>query len=269
LEFASLQLEKEDISEDPEYYNWLTMLVAPGSSLGGARPKSNVVDPEGELWIAKFPSSIDQFNVGAWEKVVHHLAAASGINISEGKIQKFSSNHDTFLTKRFDRTPTGERIHFSSALTMLGYKDGVSFADGASYLELAEFLIQNGARVNEDLEELWRRIVFFICVSNTDDHLRNHGFILTDDGWILSPAYDINPVESGTGLSLNISEDDNSLDLDLALEVAEYFRVNINRAREIIDLVMDTVSQWRIIAREYGISKVEQDLMSRAFRLVN
>jgi len=269
LEYASLQLEKDDLSEDPEYFTWLNMLIVPGSSLGGARPKSSVVDPEGELWIAKFPSSIDQFNVGAWEKVVHQLAAASGINISEGKIQKFSSNHDTFLTKRFDRTPTGERIHFSSALTMLGYKDGVSFADGASYLELAEFLIQNGARVNEDLEELWRRIVFYVCVSNTDDHLRNHGFILTDDGWILSPAYDINPVESGTGLSLNISEDDNSLDLELALEVAEYFRVNINRAREIIDLVMDTVNQWRIIARECGISNVEQDLMSRAFRLVN
>jgi len=269
LEFASLQLEKEDISEDPEYYNWLTMLVAPGSSLGGARPKASVVDTDEELWIAKFPSLSDIKDVGAWEMVTNQLATKAGINMAHGILHQFSSKHHTYLTKRFDRDAKGNRIHFASALTMLGYKDGVSFADGASYLELAEFLIQNGARVNEDLEELWKRIVFFICISNTDDHLRNHGFILTDDGWILSPAYDINPVESGTGLSLNISEDDNSLDLDLALEVAEYFRVNINRAREIIDLVMDTVSQWRIIAREYGISKVEQDLMSRAFRLVN
>ena len=180
-------------------------------------------------------------------------------------MQKFYSNHHTFLTKRFDRTSDGKRIHFASALTMLGYKDGAGYSEGVSYLELAEFLIQNGARVIEDLEELWRRIVFSICVSNTDDHLRNHGFILTDNGWILSPAYDINPIETGSGLSLNISEDDNSLDLEVALEVAKYFRLNNKKANEIIKQIKESVQHWKEFSNEYGISKTEQDIMSTAF----
>jgi len=269
LEYASLQLEKDDISEDPEYFTWLNMLIAPGSSLGGARPKSSVVDPSNELWIAKFPSSTDQINVGAWEMVTHQLALEAGLNVAESRIQKFSSRHYTFLTKRFDRNSNGGRIHFASALTMLGYKDGISHTEGASYLELAEFLIQNGAQVNTDLEELWRRIVFYICVSNTDDHLRNHGFILREDGWVLSPAYDINPVDTGSGLSLNISEDDNSLDIDLAFEVAKYFRLNNTRANEIFNQVRDSVRQWRVISKGYGISSLEQDHMSRAFQATN
>ena len=269
LEYASLQLEKDDILEDPEYFTWLNMLIAPGSSLGGARPKSNVVDPSNELWIAKFPSSTDQINVGAWEMVTHQLALEAGLNVAESRIQKFSSRHHTFLTKRFDRNSNGGRIHFASALTMLGYKDGISHTEGASYLELAEFLIQNGAQVNTDLEELWRRIVFYICVSNTDDHLRNHGFILREDGWVLSPAYDINPVDTGSGLSLNISEDDNSLDIDLAFEVAKYFRLNNTRANEIFNQVRDSVRQWRVISKGYGISSLEQDHMSRAFQATN
>jgi len=269
LEYASLQLEKDDISEDPEYFTWLNMLIAPGSSLGGARPKSSVVDPSNELWIAKFPSSTDQINVGAWEMVTHQLALEAGLNVAESRIQKFSSRHHTFLTKRFDRNSNGGRIHFASALTMLGYKDGISHTEGASYLELAEFLIQNGAQVNTDLEELWRRIVFYICVSNTDDHLRNHGFILREDGWVLSPAYDINPVDTGSGLSLNISEDDNSLDIDLAFEVAKYFRLNNTRANEIFNQVRDSVRQWRVISKGYGISSLEQDHMSRAFQATN
>ena len=267
MEYASLQLEKIEFSENPKYNDWLNMLITPGSSLGGARPKANVIDPNGELWIAKFPSSADQFNIGAWEMVVHELAINSELNVSEAKIQKFSSNHHTFLTKRFDRSSLNERIHFSSALTMLGYKDGTSFTGGASYLELAEFLIQQGARANKDLEELWKRIVFFICVSNTDDHLRNHGFILTDNGWTLAPAYDINPVESGTGLSLNISDDDNSLSLDLAFEVSEFFRVNTKRANTIIEHIRMQVQNWKIIATQLGISKHELDLMSGAFAL--
>ena len=269
LEYASLQLEKDDISEDPEYFTWLNMLIVPGSSLGGARPKSSVVDPSNELWIAKFPSSTDQINVGAWEMVTHQLALEAGLNVAESRIQKFSSRHHTFLTKRFDRNSNGGRIHFASALTMLGYKDGISHTEGASYLELAEFLIQNGAQVNTDLEELWRRIVFYICVSNTDDHLRNHGFILREDGWVLSPAYDINPVDTGLGLSLNISEDDNSLDIDLAFEVAKYFRLNNTRANEIFNQVRDSVRQWRVISKGYSISSLEQDHMSRAFKATN
>ncbi len=265
LEYASLQLEKEDISEDPEYFKWLNMLIAPGSSLGGARPKSSVVDPKNELWIAKFPSLNDQINVGAWEMVTNRLAINAGLKVANSKVQKLYSKHHTFLTKRFDRTMDGKRIHFASALTMLGYRDGSDYSDGVSYLELAEFLIQKGAKVNEDLEELWRRIVFSICVSNTDDHLRNHGFILTNRGWVLSPAYDINPNETSSGLSLNISEDDNSLDLALAKEVAEFFRLDPKQADEIIERVRNSVQQWNVISKEYGISKEEQDIMSTAF----
>ena len=173
---------------------------------------------------SKFPSRNDEGNIGGWEMVTYELAIAAGIKMAESKAQKFSSSYYTFLTKRFDRTKNGERIHFASAMTMLGYTDGQDHEDGISYLELAEFISENGANVNEDLEELWRRIVFSICVTNTDDHLRNHGFILSEIGWLLSPAYDINPVETGTGLKLNISDNDNSLDIDLAMEVHEFFR---------------------------------------------
>jgi len=138
-----------------------------------------------------------------------------------------------------------------------------------SYLELVDFIITNGANVTDDLAQLWRRIVFSICVSNTDDHLRNHGFILTNEGWILSPAYDINPVETGTGLKLNINENDNSLDLELALEVCQYFRLKDKRAKEIIEEVKSAVSNWREIANKYQISRSEQELKSRAFRNVD
>ncbi|MEA1887494.1 MAG: HipA domain-containing protein [Bacteroidota bacterium] len=266
LEYASLQLENEDIHDENEYLAWLNILLVPGSSLGGARPKSSVVDPNGKLWIAKFPSSDDLYDIGAWEMLVHELALNAGLNVADSRIQKFSSNHHTYLTRRFDRTSEGERIHFSSALTMLGYKDGTNSSDGASYLELVEFLTRQGARLNQDLEELWKRIVFYICVSNTDDHLRNHGFILQNNGWILSPAFDINPIVDGSGLSLNITDDDNSLDLDLAFEVSEYFRVNSLNANIIIRNIRKEVKKWRSIASRLGISKYEQVMMSNAFR---
>jgi len=268
LEFASMQVEEEGDFEDPDYQKWLKLLITPGSSLGGARPKSSVTDTRENLWIAKFPSKSDQFNVGAWEMVVHKLAQQAGINVPESRIYKYSSRFHTFLSKRFDRNNSGQRIHFASALTLLGYTDGASYSEGASYLELAEYIIQHGAKVKEDLKELWKRIVFYICVSNTDDHLRNHGFILKDDGWMLSPAYDMNPVESGTGLSLNISEDDNSLDLTLAKEVSEYFRINKKESDDLIDSISSAVRCWRSIATSIGISKSEQDLMSSAFKIV-
>jgi serine/threonine-protein kinase HipA len=265
LEYASLQLEKTGAIYDAQYQKWLEMLVAPGSSLGGARPKAGIVDNKGNLWIAKFPGRSDTKNVGAWEMVVHELAIRAGINMAEAMVREFTSQYHTYLIKRFDRTSKGERIHFASALTMLGFNDGTHAADGASYLQLAKFIMQHGANVDHDLEELWRRIVFSICVSNTDDHLRNHGFLHTDKGWILSPAFDINPNESGTGLSLNISENDNSLDLNLALEVAEYFRLNIKRAKEIIEISIKSVRDWRLIAKKIDIPKEEQDMMSPAF----
>lgn len=267
LEQISLRLEQDDVMDDPDYLRWLSMLIAPGASLGGARPKASILDDKGALWIAKFPSRNDQGDIGGWEIVTYELAIAAGINMAESRAQKFSSTHYTFLTKRFDRTETGERIHFASAMTMLGYTDGQDHADGISYLELVEFIQNYGANVNNDLAELWRRIVFSICVSNTDDHLRNHGFILTNQGWVLSPAYDINPVETGMGLKLNISDEDNALDLDLALEVAEFFRLSEQRALVIIEEVKKAVSTWRKVADKYGLSRAEQEVKAMAFRM--
>ncbi|WP_185968930.1 type II toxin-antitoxin system HipA family toxin [Carboxylicivirga sp. M1479] len=268
LEQISLRLEEEDVMDDPEYLRWLSMLIAPGASLGGARPKASILDDKGVLWIAKFPSRIDQGDIGGWEMVTYEMAIAAGVNMAESRAQKFSSNYYTFLTKRFDRTEIGERIHFASAMTMLGYSDGQDHADGISYLELVEFIQNYGANVKDDLEELWRRIVFSICVSNTDDHLRNHGFILTNKGWLLSPAYDINPVETGMGLKLNISDEDNALDLELAIQVAEFFRLTEARAHAIIDEVKKAVRTWRNVADKYGLSRAEQELKAMAFRLV-
>ena len=263
LEQACTQLEED--GDDLEKLKWLNLLMAPGSSLGGARPKASVLDENGHLWIAKFPSKNDGRDVGAWEMVVHELAVKAGLTVAESKTGKFYSKQHTFLTKRFDRTNSGQRIHFASAMTLLGYTDGTNHEAGVSYIDLAEFIIRNGAKVNEDLEELWRRIVFYICVSNTDDHLRNHGFLLTESGWMLSPAYDINPVEKASGLSLNISEKDNALELSLALEVAPFFRVAEKRGHEIVDVVKKSVDQWRIIAENHGISKTEREIMARAF----
>ena len=266
LEHASLELERDDIIGDPDYIKWLNMLISPGSSLGGARPKASILDPEKNLWIAKFPSRNDNKDIGGWEMVVHDLAIAAGINMSDAQIKKFTTKHHTFLTKRFDRTDKQERIHFASAMTLLGHTDGADYTTGVSYLDLVGFLIQNGAKIDDDLLELWKRIVFNICVTNTDDHLRNHGFILTDKGWILSPAYDINPIEDGTGLKLNISEDDNSLDFDLAISVAKYFRISESDAKNIIGEIKSVVSTWRDVAHKYGISRGEQDEMASAFR---
>ncbi|PZX12344.1 serine/threonine-protein kinase HipA [Breznakibacter xylanolyticus] len=265
LEEISLKLENEDAVDDPEYLKWLNMLIQPGSSLGGARPKAGVHDPEGHLWIAKFPSLSDGINIGAWEMVVHQLAVASGVNMAQAQIHKFSSPYDTFLTKRFDRKQSGGRIHFASAMTLLGYSDGTDFHDGVSYLELAEFIIQNCCEVNADLEEMWRRIVFHIAVSNTDDHLRNHGFLLTKTGWRLSPAFDINPNPDGRGLKLNISENDNSLDLELVMSVKDYFRVSDKKADQIVGKISESVSQWKSVSSRLGISRNEQELMERAF----
>ncbi len=264
LEHASLALENEDI-DDNETLKWLNMLIAPGSSLGGARPKASVIDPNGGLWIAKFPSGKDEHDVGAWEMIVLKIAADAGIKVNATTTRKFSGKYHTFLSKRFDRTDNGDRIHFASAMTLLGYNDGADHYDGVSYLELAEFITQYGSKVNEDLKELWKRIVLNICVKNTDDHLRNHGFLLTENGWELSPLYDVNPFAEGTGLTLNISEDDNSLDLNLALSVISYFRLNHQEAQKIIEQIKQSVSNWRKHANQLKISRAEQDLMAKAF----
>lgn len=268
LEQASLKIEEDGDETSEEYIKWLNMLISPGSSLGGARPKANIVDEKGNLWIAKFPSRADDTNVGGWEMVAYKIALEAGVNMSECKAQKFNSDNFTFLTKRFDREQKA-RIHFASAMTCLGKVDGSDYHLGSSYLDLAEFIIRSGSNVDEDLEELWRRIVLSICISNVDDHLRNHGFILEDTGWRLSPAYDINPSADGNGLKLNISEHDNSQSLELALSVIEYFRIDETRAKQIIENIKRAVSKWRKHAKDLNISKRQQDSMARAFRILD
>ncbi|MFA7330312.1 MAG: HipA domain-containing protein [Candidatus Delongbacteria bacterium] len=245
---------------------WLAQLLGPGSSLGGARPKAGVVDEQGALWIAKFPSRSDRREHGAWEFLVHQLARQAGLNISPARLEPFGDRGRTFLTRRFDRTGTGERLHYASAMTLLDHRDGESGAQGASYLELAELLIRQGAATRPDLEELWRRIVFSICVSNVDDHLRNHGFLLEAKGWRLAPAFDLNPEPDGDGLQLNINEVDNRLDLDLAMGSAKEFRIELPRAREIMLQVRSAVCEWRRVARSLHLPETEVEGMSPAFQ---
>ena len=269
LEHASLELEKDDAEQDKDYMKWLKVLIAPGGSLGGARPKAGVVDEDGNLWIAKFPSQKDELNTGGWEYLVHQLAAKAGVTVSEAKLQKFSGKYNTFLAKRFDRTENSERVHFASAMTLLGKKDGDGGHNGVSYLDLADFIVKNGAQADKDLEQLWRRVVFNICVSNVDDHLRNHGFLLQQDGWILSPAYDMNPSETGNGLTLNISKEDNAQNLDLAMEVSHFFRIKKPRAEEIIAEVLKSVRGWRDLAKKIGLPEREVTLMKHAFRIAS
>ena len=262
LETASLQFDK-----DPDVYNnrWLQMLLAPGSSLGGARPKASVKAPDNSLWIAKFPSRHDQYDSGAWEQVTHELAKMCQLNVPESRLEHFSDHGSTFLVKRFDRQ-AGRRIHFSSALALLGKKDGES--SGSSYLELVQFLTSHGASVRSDLKELWRRIVFSMAVSNTDDHLRNHGFLLTPNGWRLSPMYDVNPNPKDDFLSLDITPNDSRIDPDLAIAAAPYFGLKKDKAAEEANQILSIVGRnWRPIAKSYSISKDSQEAMAPAFSI--
>ncbi len=268
LEAASLALERDEDNTAEQGGEWLRMLIAPGGSLGGARPKASVVDPDGHLWIAKFPSVRDENDMGAWELVLHTLARSCALQVPQSIARRFANRHHTFLVQRFDRTPAGRRLHFASAMTLTGRADGDDASTGASYLEIARVLIDHGAQTDADLRELWSRIVFNLLVSNTDDHLRNHGFILVPGrGWRLSGAYDMNPVPGSQGLKLNISEADNAMDLELAYSVAPYFRVSMADARGIIERCKAVVAQWPRIAAHLNLSVPEQQRMAPAFQL--
>lgn len=262
LETASLAFERND---DGMEEKWLKQLLAPGSSLGGARPKASVSAPDGSLWIAKFPSKHDDVNAGAWEMVVHDLAALCGLQVPEAKLESFSKTGSTFLTKRFDRKGN-RRIHFASAMTLLGKNDGANAADGSGYFDLASLIRKYGAEPKKDLRELWKRIVFSMAVSNTDDHLRNHGFLLSDEGWKLSPMYDVNPNAYGDVLSLNVDADSNLIDFELALSVSRLYEMPERQAKEELDEMKNTVeNNWRKLARQYGLSRNEAESMSPAF----
>lgn len=262
LESASLAFEKND---DGMEEKWLRQLLAPGSSLGGARPKASVAAPDGSLWIAKFPSKNDDVNIGAWEMVVHDLAMLCGLHVPEAKLECFSKNGSTFLTKRFDRNGKN-RIHFASAMTLLGKTDGASAADGSSYLDIASFIRKYGAAPKKDLQELWRRIVFNMAVSNTDDHLRNHGFLLSDEGWLLSPLYDVNPSADGDILSLNVDQSSNLIDFELALSVAKLYELTEKQAEEELKEIKNIVEiNWKKTAQKYNLNRSEIEAMSPAF----
>lgn len=286
LEYAAKIVEEnKSIPSDEylaEYRRWLNMLIAPGSSLGGARPKACVLDEDG-YWIAKFPSKMDEYDVGAWEYVTGQIAAEAGLDMSRGDVKKFTSQYSTYLSKRFDRTLREDslvRVHFTSAMTQLGYYDGKADQGGgyfqspdpehhhpASYLELAAFISRYGMNIKPDLAELFRRIVFNVAVKNTDDHLRNHGFLHDGSGWRLSPAYDINPNPEGRGLSLNISETNNALNLGLVIDQAKHFRLSESDAIEIVNQVVATTARYEEFARHAGLDSQEIRLMQRAFMM--
>ena len=255
----------EDDKDNDEIRKWLSILIAPGSSLGGARPKANILDTDKSLWIAKFPSKSDTIDKAAWEYLAYELAIQARIDMAPCRIEKIMGNYNTFFTKRFDRE-NGERIHFASAMTMTGNNEETIKDNHPSYLEIAEFISNYGVSIEKNLHQLWRRIVFNISISNTDDHLRNHGFILTNEGWILSPAYDLNPSIDKDGLSLNIDMYNNDLDFELAKSVGEYFRLNEKQMNTIINEVSSVVSKWKEIANKIGISRSEQQLMEKAFK---
>ena len=262
LEEASRNFESDESGLTEK---WLNQLIKPGSSLGGARPKATVVDTKDQLWIAKFPSRNDENDTGAWEMVVHDLAGLCGLNVPEAKLEKFSNLGSTYLIKRFDRV-LNKRVHFASAMTLLGKTDGASAADGTSYLDMAAFIKSYGAQPKQDLLELWKRIVFNMAVTNTDDHLRNHAFILTEQGWILSPLYDVNPVPYGEELSLNVDEEDNSISIELAISTAVRFGISETDAKDYAKNILTIVREnWEKTASCYGLSRRPIEEMRPAF----
>lgn len=263
LEQASRHVEEAD-PDDPHYREWLKVLLAPGTSLGGARPKATVMDPENHLWVAKFPSCTDAVDSGVWEFLVYQLAERAGLHTVPTMLKRFSPQGHTFCIKRFDREKHS-RIHFASEITLLGQQDGDGAETGASYLDMVDLIERISERPAQDLEELWRRIVFNIMIHNTDDHLRNHGFLLGSEGWRLSPVYDIKPQPSPGGLALNIDESSNACELELAFAVAEYFRLDSDRANQIADTVQEAVSGWEKAAEELSISRDEMERMRPAF----
>jgi len=255
----------ESDKDTKELNKWLVMLMAPGSSLGGARPKANIIDKNGQLWIAKFPSKNDTIDKAKWEYLVYRLALAAGINMSESRIENVTGNYYTFFTKRFDRVK-GERIHFTSAMTMTGNNEEILRDKRASYLDLSLFIQDHGGSIKEDLTELWRRIVFNIAVSNTDDHLRNHGFIIENGKWRLSPAFDVNPSIDKEELALNIDDTSGALDFELALNIIEYFRLSNEKAESIISRIRKAIGSWEKTAKQIGIPRAEVEMMRSAFR---
>lgn len=263
IELPRLLSATERYLSDDETIEDLKILLAPGSSLGGARPKASVYDKDGRLALVKFPKTDDEFNVVVWEAVASKLAAKAGIQTAPWRLE-YIMEKPVLIIGRFDRAGSN-RVPFLSAMSMLGANDN----DPHSYLEIAYALAQHGANPNQDIDELWRRIIFTVLISNTDDHLRNHGFLYErHKGWRLSPAYDINPTPvevKARMLSTSINFDDPTASLDTALSVISDFRIQKPRAHEIIKEVASAVKEWRSMAKRFGLSKKEMDCMASAF----
>lgn len=249
---------------DTAVYQEIKRLVRAGSSLGGARPKVHVLDTGGQIAIAKFPSSnADTWNVMAWEKTALDLAQAAGVRVPDSRLMRVGGRH-VLVVDRFDRTPDGGRVGYVSAMTMLGADDG----DERSYLEIAEVIEERSDATSAELIELWRRMAFSVLISNTDDHLRNHGFLHSHgEVWKLAPAFDVNPnPEPGTKyLATAIDEQDTEASVDLLLEVAAYFRLDETRAVAVLSEVAGAVADWRLVAAGHGLGVRDVEGMRPAF----
>jgi serine/threonine-protein kinase HipA len=255
LAYISKRVEEPGVEKLPEYERWLAMLIAPGTSLGGARPKANFTDDDHRLWIAKFPAMDDRYDVGGWEYLAHGLATKAGIVVPDARLECLSDRYGTFCSARFDRVDAGRRM-YASAMTLLERQDGDG---GASYLDLAEFISDHGAQghIDEDLAQLFRRVLFNILIGNRDDHLRNHGFIREPSGWRLSPAFDINPNTSKQMHALAIDSKNAEPDVDLAMKQAELYRLNAGDAQAMLSEVRAALAHWRDDAARLKLPSIE------------
>lgn len=262
LEAVAKEITGKRLDDLDALRRWLSVLVAPGASLGGARPKANFTDDDQSLWIAKFPAKDDERDSGAWEALAHDLALRSGIDAPTAKTRTFGGEYHTFCVKRFDRT--GERRRcYASAMAMLR-KDQ---SEGTSYLEIAEFLHHRGAKqfVTADLEQLFRRVAFNVAIGNRDDHLRNHGFILTANGWRLAPAFDVNPNIEKAEHVLNLDETDNRPSLATVIDTSEWYSFSKDRGAKIVDEITQETRQWRKMAARANIASADIELTAAAF----
>ena len=257
---ASMEIEKSEEQNRLPEKKWIQQLVHPGSSLGGARPKAGVRDADGCLYVAKFPSRNDDYDVSLWEHLSHLLAKKAGVIAAETSVIPTGDKYHALLSKRFDRMADGRRIHFASAMTLLGLSDGSNAQTGNGYLDIVDFILQSCCQVEDNLRQLYRRVAFNIAIGNTDDHFRNHGFLLTPWGWTLSPAYDMNPT-TNEYQSLLITSSTNKADLNLLLEASEEYMISKEEATKIVQNVTDAVKGWRRMAASIGIAKREMELL--------
>ena len=242
---------------------WINQLINPGTSLGGARPKASIMDEDGNLMIAKFPSRKDLYDMAKWEHFAYVMAKKAGISVAETRAIP-GTEYSILLSKRFDRTPDGKRIHFASSLTLLGLTDGDNASTGYGYPDIVDFIIQHGSNVEPNLEELLRRVAFNIIIGNSDDHFRNHGFLLTKKGWELSPAYDINPTLS-ENQSLLINHNTNESNLKILEDSVEDYFISKEKGAKIIEEVKLAMESWQSEAKRLGIAQRDIDMFSPRF----